>query len=247
MGAGVFGSKKNIAIIPARGGSKRIPNKNIIDFFGKPMIVWTIEACKQSGCFDRILVSTDDQDIADISKNAGAEVPFLRTKANDDFSPVVDATIWTLYEAEKYYNEKYEIVAQLMPNCPMRDDKDINNLISEFNQLNSVSSLSFFKFSWMNPWWSHRKLDLLGRASPLFPECLKQRSQDLGELFCPSGAIWISRSDSLKQNKTFYIENFRMSEISLYSAIDIDNYEDLDFAKAAFVIKNNLIPKDCEK
>ena len=68
----------NIAIIPARGGSKRIPRKNVKDFYGKPMIAWSIEAAKASGCFDKIIVSTDDQEIADIARQFGAEIPFMR-------------------------------------------------------------------------------------------------------------------------------------------------------------------------
>ena len=85
--------KKILAIIPARGGSKRIPRKNIINFQGKPMIAWTIESAIKSACFDEILVSTDDDEIAEISKNYGASVPFLRELNKDDHSNVSDVVI----------------------------------------------------------------------------------------------------------------------------------------------------------
>ena len=94
-------NKKNIAIIPARGGSKRIPKKNIIDFFGKPLIAHTIESAIKSNIFDRVIVSTDCKEIAKISLQYGAEVPFMREDKADDFSPISDATIYTLKRLKK--------------------------------------------------------------------------------------------------------------------------------------------------
>ena len=82
----------HLAIIPARGGSKRLPGKNVIDFMGKPMIAWSIDAASASGLFDHILVSTDSEQIATIARDCGAEVPFLRTAHSDDHSPVSVAT-----------------------------------------------------------------------------------------------------------------------------------------------------------
>ena len=86
---------KKIAVIPARGGSKRIPKKNIIDFMGKPMMLWTIEAAQKSGLFDRIIVSTDDAEFAAVAKSYGCEVPFLRDTSADDITPVSVATMWS--------------------------------------------------------------------------------------------------------------------------------------------------------
>ena len=91
---------KRIAIIPARGGSKRLPNKNIIDFFGKPMIAWTIDAALRTNMFDLILVSTDSQEISEISRHLGAEVPFLRDKHSDDYSTVSEAPLTALNQME---------------------------------------------------------------------------------------------------------------------------------------------------
>ena len=94
--------KKNISIIPARGGSKRIPGKNILDFNGRPMIAWTIDAALKSGIFDKVLVSTDSEEIAAVSRNLGASVPFLRQGSADDNSPSSEATLTSLIQAEKY-------------------------------------------------------------------------------------------------------------------------------------------------
>ena len=117
--------KKIIAVIPARGGSKRIPFKNIIEFMGKPMIAWTIKAATESRIFDRVILSTDSQKIAKVGRNYGLDVPFLRKEKNDDFSPVSEATIAAIKQAEEYYNESYDIVIQLMANAPLRDYNDI--------------------------------------------------------------------------------------------------------------------------
>lgn len=106
--------KNNIAIIPARGGSKRILKKNIIDFNGKPMIAWTIEAALKSQLFSKVLVSTDCEETADIARAFGAEVPFLRRGYSDDITPVSEATLDALLQAEKFWNLDFDTVTQLI-------------------------------------------------------------------------------------------------------------------------------------
>jgi len=219
-----------IAIIPARGGSKRIPKKNIVDFCGKPMIAWTIEAAIKTGIFKRVLVSTDDAKIADISLKYGAEVPFLRQNNADDYTPVSLATLDSLNQMEKYYNEEYLTVVQLMANTPLRNADDIIRQCEFFKTKNTSSVISCTKFMWMNPWWA-AKLDDNNRPKMLFEEELKRRSQDLEELYCPTGAIWISKTSSLKEHKTFYSPDHLFYPLDWKNAIDIDTIEDLDFAK----------------
>ena len=97
----------SIAIIPARGGAKRIPEKNIVDFNGIPMIAKTIQAAKKTNLFRHVLVSTDDEKIAAVAKKYGAEVPFLRENYCDDFATVSQATIYAIKQAEEFYQEKY--------------------------------------------------------------------------------------------------------------------------------------------
>lgn len=218
-----------IAIIPARGGSKRIPGKNIIDFNGVPMIVKTIRSASQSGIFSRIIVSTDDEKIADISRKFGAEVPFLRTECCDDFSTVSQATIFAIKQTEAYYGESYNNVVQLMANCPLRNASDIVAAYDHFRQSDNKFQISCFKFGWMNPWWA-MKLDERGIPTKIFPETGEIRSQDLPELYCPTGAIWIANVDALKQCGTFYGDGYKAFPLDWKSAIDIDNYDDLEMA-----------------
>lgn len=223
---------KAIAIIPARGGSTRMPKKNILDFAGKPMIAHTIEAALNSNRFSRVLVSTDSQEIAEISLKYGAEVPFLRSSCADNHTPVSEAVLYALNQAEEYYNEKFDIVAQLMANCPIRNAEDIKLAYDNFVKKDFDSQISCFKFGFSNPWWA-LKINKNGEGTPLLNISINTRSQDLEELYCPTGAIWFAKTNNLRTHKTFYA-NHRYFEIDWKSAVDIDNYEDLDMAKAIY-------------
>tara|TARA_B110000259_G_scaffold138281_1_gene155639 strand:- start:94 stop:798 length:705 start_codon:yes stop_codon:yes gene_type:complete len=230
----------SIAIIPARGGSKRIPGKNMIEFCGKPMIAWTIEAAIRSGIFTKILVSTDCKEIAKISKEFGAEVPFLREKFSDDMTPVSAATNDALQKAEKYWSINFSTVTQLMPNCPLRNHKDIIVAMNTFETKNRDFQISCFKFEWMNPWWSF-KFKENNDHEFMFPGAINNRSQDLDNLFCPTGSIWIAKSKKLQNSKSFYGDGFKFEPLNWISAVDIDNYEDLNFAKALKNFDNQSI------
>jgi len=227
-----------IGIIPARGGSKRIHKKNIIPFAdGTPMICRTIKAALESGIMDAVVVSTDDEEIAEISRKAGAEVPFLRTSAKDDFAPVSEATLSTLNEYEQLTGKKFNTVIQLMANCPLRTSQDIKDQYSDFLKKPSLSSISSFKYGWMNPWWAH-KTNKEGIAKALLPKHIRfKRSQDLETLFCPSGATWISETKQLRKHNSFYTPRYRFFSISWQSAIDIDDLEDLEMAEAIWHIQ----------
>lgn len=222
---------RRIAIIPARGGSKRIPEKNIVPFLGKPMIAWTIGAAVRSGCFERVLVSTDDEKIAAVSREWGADVPFLRDDAADDYSPVSVATWAALKQAEEYWGEDYDTVVQMMANCPLRDEEHIREALAAFEENGRSFQISCFPFGWMNPWWA-AELDEAGRPSRLFPEAAVQRSQDLPALYCPTGATWVARVADFAQEKTFYGTGFCFQPMSWEAAVDIDDHDDLKFAHA---------------
>ncbi|MCC5946009.1 MAG: acylneuraminate cytidylyltransferase family protein [Bernardetiaceae bacterium] len=226
--------KDRIAIIPARGGSKRISNKNIIDFQGKPLIAWTIEAALQSQMFDKIIVSTDSMQIAEVAEKYGAVVPFLREQYADDFSPVSAVIVDAL---EKIAPHSYKVVAQLMPNCPLRDAKDIQNALSFFETNSFDFQISMFPFGWINPWWAY-KIESKSKPIPLFSDDLRnRRSQDQEPLYCPTGAIWIAKTDKLMIERSFYGKDFQSYIMNWQNAVDIDNYEDLEMAEALFLLK----------
>ncbi len=223
-----------IAIIPARGGSKRIPHKNIIDFFGKPMIAWTIEAALKSRLFDKVVVNTDSQAIADIACRYGAEVPLMRKVFADDMTPISQVTIHAIEELKTQLNWDIDSVVQLMANCPLRQEKHIIESVEHFMAHGLDFQLSACKFGWLNPWWAV-ELDASLAPKPLFDQALKQRSQDLKPLFCPSGAIWIAKVDALLRDQSFYGTNHKFFPIDWRAAVDIDDREDLDFAQGVYL------------
>lgn len=222
---------ENLAIIPARGGSKRIPKKNIVDFHGKPMISWTILAALESNKFDQVVVSTDCEETAEISLQFGATVPFLRETDFDDITPVSKATINYTSKLESFYKKPILTVTQLMANCPLRTSTDIIEFLEEYQSMNVDFLLSSFKFGWMNPWWAF-KLNGNNEHTFLFPKALSERSQDQENLYCPTGSIWVGNFNKLKANGSFYGHNQRFREIPWKSAVDIDDEEDLAFAWA---------------
>lgn len=227
---------RRIAIILARGGSKRLPRKNVLDFFGKPMLAWSIDAALASQCFDRVLVSTDDPEIADIAICHGAEAPFLRDAAADDKSSSSEATLIALAQAERHWDESYDVVSQLMANCPLRTAADIRSSIDHFAHVRAPVQISCFRFGWMNPWWAAR-LDAGGRPDYLFPEARTARSQDLPPLYCPSGALWVAQRDALLSSRSFYTAGHVLHPLDWMSAMDIDDEDDLAMARACFVMR----------
>ena len=219
-----------IAIIPARANSRRVQSKNIRSFGGKPMIAWTIEAARKTKIFNRIVVTTDSEKIAKVAIKYGAEVPFLRSKKlSDSKTHVEKATLDCLIKSEKFYNEKYSLVVQLMPNSPLRNDRDIKYALGKFTRGSSSSQISCIIPNGLNPWWSFKIKNK--KVVRLFPNSYNKRSQDLEKLYCPTGAIWITKRDSFVKKKTFMIKGFTACQIDWVNGIDIDTLEDLTLAK----------------
>jgi pseudaminic acid cytidylyltransferase len=224
---------KLIAIIPARGGSKRIPGKNIRPLSGKPAIAYTIEAARESGLFQHVVVSTDSLDIAEVARQYGAEIPFLRDRdLADDFTPVSLVTSDALFRLDPI-GDKFDSVAQLMPCCPLRTAGDVDDSYKQFEKTGSESQISVVRYGWQNPWWAmcHNER---GELKAVFEKQMTSRSQDLPELFCPTGAIWWARTEVLRRTKTFHLENRTGWEIPWQRGIDIDTFEDWAMAEVLF-------------
>jgi pseudaminic acid cytidylyltransferase len=222
-----------IAIIPARAGSKRIPNKNIRPLGGRPIIAHTIAAALESGLFGRVVVSTDSPEIAEVARQYGAEVPFLRDESlADDFTPISAVTADALLRLDPAA-DKFEAIAQLMPNCPLRTADDVSDSYRQFQKTGAEAQISVVRYGWQNPWWAMR-LNERGELKPIFEEKMIARSQDLPELFCPTGAIWWARSATFRRAKTFHQENRTGWEIPWQQGVDIDTVEDWAMAEVLF-------------
>ena len=225
----------NIAIIPARGGSKRIKNKNIKLFRGKPMIYWTIKAAKKSKLFDEIFVDTDSNRIKKISVRYGAKVPFLRNpKLAKDNVSINFSTYYFISKLKKLYNKenkKLDIknIFQLMPNCPFREGKDIKKLYKIFKTTKTKFLISHFQFLFGNIWWAATIKNR--KAFKLFKKTYTKRSQDLKTTFCPTGAIWIANYKAFLKSKTFYGKGYIVGILGWKQGLDIDNMEELKIAE----------------
>jgi pseudaminic acid cytidylyltransferase len=222
-----------VAIIPARGGSKRIPGKNIRPLAGKPIILYTIAAAIDSGLFEYVVVSTDSPVIAEIAQRHGAAIPFLRdNNLADDFTPVSAVTADALLRIDPA-GDKYDVVAQLMPNCPLRTANDVRESYKQFTESGAESQMSVVSYGWQNPWWAMRRNEAYA-VEPIFKEQMVARSQDQPQLFCPTGAIWWARAATLRTAKTFHVEGRTGWEIPWRRGVDIDSFEDWELAEALF-------------
>jgi N-acylneuraminate cytidylyltransferase len=204
------------------------------------MLAWSVEAAIKSGCFDRVLVSTDDEEIADAGRSFGAEVPFLRDAAADDKSSSSEATRVALSQAEDHWREQYDTVAQLMANCPLRTATDIRCAFAAFAKRGALAQISAFRFGWMNPWWAAR-LEPDGQPDYLFPEARLARSQDLPPLYCPSGALWLAQRDAFLAAGTFYMPGHLLQPMEWMSAMDIDDEADFQMAHAFMALRHKRV------
>jgi len=235
-----------VAIIPARGGSKRIPDKNIRRLADKPIIAYTIAAALKSDLFERVVVSTDSQRISQVAALYGAEVPFLRDESlADDFTPVSSATVDMLLRLDPV-GDKFDSVAQLMANCPLRTAADISDSFRQFQTTGADSQISLVRYGWQNPWWAMRQNER-HELEPVFKEQVTARSQDLPALFCPTGAIWWARTGVLRRTKTFHVENATGWEIPWQRGIDIDTFEDWAMTELLFRLSSSGARNDEEQ
>ena len=221
---------KNVAIIPARIGSKRIPDKNIIDFMGKPLMAYTIEAALQSEVFDDVIVSTDSEAYADIALKYGASVPFLREKCNDDYSTVADVMKYVLETLKTKFGKEYDNYASLQVSCPLRGSDIIKNVYAEFIKTDSAFTATCFPFNFMNPWWAF-KMGNNSSAEFMLSSPAQSRSQDNEQLYCPTGAVYFSKISGKGTSGRHFPIDWKY-------AVDIDNYEDLEIAKAIYIMMN---------
>ena len=199
------------------------------------MIAHTIEAARESGLFDCVMVSTDCEEIAEIAQKFGGEIPFLRGRSlADDLTPVSEATADALSRLDPG-GERFSFVAQLMANCPLRSADDLRDSFRQFEQAKVESQISVVRYGWQNPWWAMRRNEK-NELQPLFREQVTARSQDLQELYCPTGAIWWAQAESLRGTKTFHLENRTGWEISWQHGIDIDTPDDWAMAEALLQI-----------
>lgn len=225
--------KRILAVIPARGGSKRLPGKNLIELNGKPLIAWSIEAARNSKYIesDDIIVTTDSKEIATVAKQYGAHVPFMRPKnLSSDGASSTDVVIHTI-EFLKSKGREYDYVILLQPTSPLRDAKEIDNAIELLYEKEADAIISVCPTEHSPLWANTLPQDL---SMHLFvPKQSQKRSQELSTFYRLNGAIYLVDVLQLLQKKTFFLDNSIYAYImSNEKSVDIDTKLDLLYAKA---------------
>lgn len=227
-----------LCIIPARGGSKRIPHKNRKDFLGKPIIAYSIEAAQKSALFDEVMVSTDDPDIAEIALKYGAKVPFMRSPENsNDYATTFDV----IEEVVSFYQKNNIIFRQaccLYPTAPLIS---IQNLMRAFSILDNKGFTTVFpvvRFGFP----IQRAVEITDnqKMKLLFPEHELTRSQDLKPYFHDAGQFYVFKIEDVILQKKLYTNNSGIFEISENEAQDIDNHIDWRMAELKYQLLKKI-------
>jgi CMP-N,N'-diacetyllegionaminic acid synthase len=226
----MYKSKTFLAIIPARCGSKRLPNKNILNLAGKPLIEWSIDAALKSKYIDKVVVSSDDENILKIAKNKCNVIKRPKELATDTAS--TNDIIKHVLESLK---EKYDYIILLQPTSPLRNEKHIDEAIEFLDKKNADAVISVCEME-HSPLWSNTLSDDLSMKNFLKKEALK-RSQDLPKFYRINGAIYICKTDKfLEENTLFLKDNIFAYIMDKKYSVDID--DEFDFKFAEFLVEN---------
>ena len=230
----MYNNKRFLAIIPARGGSKRIPKKNILELCGKPLITYSIEAGLGSKYIDEVIVSSDNEDILRISKDSGARVIDRPTYLANDKASTFDTVKHVIDNIESY-----DYIVLLQPTSPLRRAVDIDNAIELLikKEADAVVSVSPMEHS---PLWANRLEDSLSLEKFIDEDILNKRSQDLDTYYRLNGAIYICKIDKLLEKKSFFIDkNIYAYIMERKLSIDIDEFIDFQIAELLMNELNN--------
>lgn len=226
---------KNIAIIPARGGSKRIPGKNIKDFLGKPIIAYSIEAAINSRLFDEVMVSTEDNEIAEIAEKYNAKVPFLRSEENsNDYATTMDAIKEVISQYKEKFNIVFENVCCIYPTAPLIQVGKLKEGLALLNEKGYDSVFPVVKFSY--PVWRGLKIFSEGETQMLWPEYLKSRSQDLPNVYHDAGQWYWMKIKKIIDS--VFTQNSGSIILSEEEVQDIDNLSDWKLVEMKYKLLN---------
>ena len=228
----------NLAIIPARGGSKRISRKNIKYFLGKPIIAYSIETALNSKLFDEVMVSTDDHDIANIGRKYGASIPFMRSSNNSsDYATTMDVILEVIDHYNRQ-NKQFDNVCCIYPTAPLIDEQKLTEGYEKLTNERFDSVFPVVPFSY--PIWRGFKVANNGKADMAWPEFLNSRSQDLEQIFHDAGQWYWSTADSLQSNKKIFTKNTASLILSPIEVQDIDNLSDWKIAEMKYAYLQSI-------
>ena len=221
----------NIAIITARGGSKRIPKKNIREFCGRPIIEYSIRAALESKLFDEVMVSTDNEEIAEISKQCGASVPFFRSAQNsNDYAITADVIKEVIIEYEKL-GKRFDTLCCIYPTAPFVTAKKLSDAYNEMKKNNADSAMTVVRYGFP----PQRAVVIRnGKIEFQYPEYYKTRSQDLEPIYHDCGQFYFCNVDAFKKYNTMITPNCVPFVVSEEEVQDIDNISDWNIAEMKY-------------
>ncbi len=222
---------KCIAIIPARGGSKRIPRKNIKSFLGSPIIKYSIDAALQAGCFDEVMVSTDSVEIGEIAKSYGANVPFLRSEKNSDDHAVTADVIQEVLSNYKKNGKEFDFFCCIYPTAPFITSQKILEAYTKLTTGEADSILSVVAFSF--PILRSLKIEN-SQVTMNWPEHINTRSQDLPEAYHDAGQFYFLKTIAFLRENKLYTEKMSALILPESEVQDIDNLEDWKIAEIKY-------------
>ncbi|MCQ2081152.1 MAG: pseudaminic acid cytidylyltransferase [Lachnospiraceae bacterium] len=222
---------KRLAIITARGGSKRIPRKNILPFLGQPILAYSIKAALESGMFDEVMVSTEDDEIATIAKEYGASIPFMRSKeTSNDFAGTADVLLEVLSEYKKIGME-FDTMCCIYPTAPFVTKEKLKEAINMLEDSDAETLIPVVRFSYP----PQRALVCEdNRLKFKYPEFINSRSQDLEPHFHDAGQFYLVKVDKFIKNKELMVGNIIPYEQSELEVQDIDNMSDWKIAEIKY-------------
>ncbi|WP_150303092.1 pseudaminic acid cytidylyltransferase [Pseudomonas saliphila] len=222
-----------LAVIPARGGSKRIPRKNIKAFGGKPMIAWSIEAALDSGCFDQVIVSTDDAEIAQVAQQYGATVPFMRpADLSDDHTGTIPVIRHAIEWVDAHCVDAAQQVCCLYATAPFVRAEDIRQGLAVLTDTGSDYAFSVTSYAF--PIQRALRLTQEGRVNMFSPEYSNTRSQDLEEAYHDAGQFYWGQAEAWLQGKMIFAEGSAPVLLPRHRVQDIDTPEDWERAEWMF-------------
>lgn len=232
---------KKIAIITARGGSKRIPRKNIKEFCGKPILAYSIEAALRSGIFDEVMVSTDDEEIADIARKYGASVPFLRSeKTSGDFATAPEVVLEVLEEYEKR-GVHYDLGLLLYPTAPFVTAAKLKDAAEKLLASDADTLVAVVQFSYPP---QRGMIMKEGRLVFEYPQYLDSRSQDLEPHYHDVGQFLFFHTEAFKKNRRLLVGNLLPYVVSEMEVQDIDNQTDWEIAEMKYRVMKEKEEKE---
>ena len=227
-----------LCVIPARGGSKRIPRKNIKEFFGKPIVAWSIAAALESDCFDKVMVSTDDEEIAEVCRQYGAEVPFSRPLELADDKAATGPVIYHAIEWYKKNNWVPEFVCCLYPAAPFVTAESLRAGLAEL--LRTETDFVFPVVTFTYPIQRAIRIHSTGSIEMFQPEKITTRSQDLEKAYHDAGQYYWGKTSAWLERKSTFNSKSAVIIIPRYRAQDIDTLEDWKQAELMFKVLTNL-------